>query len=91
MAGESEDGGWFHYAPGHENAHLTDEQRSQVERLNADASRRRGDQIARVVVDIFVNEAVPQVQILASDIDMSDARSIAAIVARASVALADWR
>jgi hypothetical protein len=90
MPDDSEWIGWF---PGGTNEHLTPEQLERVEKHHRDWVARRGKPVARVVVDVYENEAVPQVQ-FPGDCQLgahSDSSEIRAAVERAAAALADWR
>ena len=92
MPDDPSGGGWFNYSPGADNPHLSDEQRELVERRDAELAGRRGPQVARVVVDVYSSgEAVPHVQLLASDVDITDSGFAAQVVAQASAALVAWR
>jgi hypothetical protein len=87
-------GGWVGYGTGpHGKDHLPPDVRAEVERRDAARAERRGRLLCDVLVRVYEHEAVPSVGFPAeSALDVeSESHKIAAAVARARAALADWR
>lgn len=94
MEGTGSWNGWIGYGsgPGGKD-HLPPEVRAEVERQETARGKRRGRLLCEVSVQVYEHEAMPQVSFPAgSALDVeSDASDISAAVAKARVALAQWR
>ena len=80
-----EQSGWVGFVPGGPNDHLSPEERERAEAEYHARIEGRGRTLGRVVVDVYENEAVPQVQ------GATDPAVAAELVRRAREVLASWR
>ena len=76
---------WIGFVPGGSNDHLSPEARELAEAAYRARVDRRGTLLGRVLVDVYENEAVPQVQ------GTVDPAVAAELVRRAREALRTWR
>jgi len=86
--------GWISYssAPGGKN-HLSPDMRAEVERREAERTKQQGRLVCEVSVRVYEHDVMPQVSFPAGSVlgVESDPSDIAAAVARARDAMADWR
>ena len=87
-------GGWISYGPGSGGKdHLSVDVRAEVERWEVMRRERQGHLLCEVLVQVYEHDAVPQVGFpdsSALNVESSPGE-IAAAVARARDALADWQ